>query len=145
MKLEHLRRLAQLAIDTQDQKLMVLALEAILERREDAPQLKPPAESLGAMARAVRNLLAVWKATNMRSNINVTHLERYILSKLSDEDMKQLFPKYSKTYSGVTRGYAIEVGLPSINIGLHTDEIVCTHGNGRRFSLRPKAVKEWRQ
>jgi hypothetical protein len=144
VKIEYLRRLAQLAIDSKDQKLMVLALEAILERREDAHELKPSAESIGQMARAVRNLLAAWKATNMRSNINVTHLERYILSKLSDEDMKHLFPKYNKTFSGVTRGEAIEAGLPSINIGLHTDEIVCTHGNGRRFHLRPKAVQEWR-
>jgi len=144
VKIEHLRRLAQLAIDTQDQKLMVLALEAILERREDAPQLKPPAESLGAMARAVRNLIAVWKTTSKRSNVNLTHFEKQILFKLSDEDLKLLFPKYNKTHVGVARGEAIEAGLVDINIGLHTDEIVCTHGNGRRFNLRPKVVKEWR-
>ncbi|NBT32318.1 MAG: hypothetical protein EBT13_10600 [Rhodobacteraceae bacterium] len=144
MKIEYLRRLAQLAIDSQDQKLMVLALEAIIERREDAHELKPPAESLGQMARAVRNLIAVWKSTNMRSNINVTYFEKHVLSKLSDDDLKHLFPKYNKTHVGVARGEAIEAGLPSINIGLHTDEIVCTHGNGRRFHLRSKAVKEWR-
>jgi hypothetical protein len=144
VKIEYLRRLAQLAIDSQDQKLMVLALEAIIERREDAHELKPQAESLGQMARAVRNLIAVWKSTNMRSNINVTYFEKHVLSKLSDDDLKHLFPKYNKTHVGVARGEAIEAGLPSINIGLHTDEIVCTHGNGRRFHLRSKAVKEWR-
>jgi len=144
VKIEYLRRLAQLAIDSQDQKLMVLALEAILERREDAHELKPAAESLGQMARAVRNLIAVWKTTSKRSNVNLTHFEKQVLFKLSDEDLKHLFPKYNKTHVGVARGEAIEAGLPSINIGLHTDEIVCTHGNGRRFHLRPKAVQEWR-
>lgn len=98
------------------------------------PVVKP--EPVSNMAMAVRNLIGLWKTSGIRTPVTVTHLTERIISKLSDDDLKHLFPKYRREDSGVLRGIALEEGLRDINAGLHTDQIVCTHGNGRRFFLK---------
>lgn len=141
VKAEHLKQLARLAVETQDHALMIRALELLSELEPEEvktePAVKP--EPVSTRAIAVRNLLAAWRPYQVgsaKSGLQTTQLERQVISRLSDEDIKHLFPLYRRDDAGAERGWAIEDGIPNINIGLHTDKVVCTHGNGRRFFLK---------
>lgn len=138
MKSEYIKRLAALALDSKDHDLMVRAIELLLQ---SAAENTPKPEPVSPMGMAVRNLIAVWKISNIKRPINVTEITDRILAHLSGEDLKLLFPTYKSDDPGLLRGIAIEDGLGNINAGLLVDEIICLHGTGRRFQLRKKAKK----
>lgn len=146
MKVEHLRQLARLAIDSQDHALMLRALELMAQEPEKEPEpveIKPEPKSNRAIA--VRNLIAAWRPYQESSQITglqTPQIINNVISKLSDEDISFLFPNYKLAKNNAERGWVIEDGIANINIALHTDKIVCTHGNGRRFYLRKQSVKE---
>ena len=72
----------------------------------------------------------IWLSTN--------DVHRTVLTRMSDEDLSILFPAYRNEDHVVVRGEAIEKGIKSINIGLHSCHIVVRHKYGRQFRLEER-------
>ena len=143
MNLDQIKRLAALAVETEDKTLADIALKAIAGLVIEAPApvaKKPNIDEMTTYGVAVRSLIGTWKNSGRTGLLNTTELIKHVLSHMPNEELDLLFPGFTKAPDGNMRGHYIEEGIPTINRGLHSEEIVLHKGFGRKYLLRRKTV-----